>query len=367
MKVLQIINSLYTGGAEKLLVDAIPLYRQKGIDMELLLLNGDETPFYRQLKNENIVIHSLTRGKIKKIYNPLLIFRIIPFLKKYDIVHVHLFPALYWVALAKLLSFSKIKLVFTEHNTNNRRIKKGGIWQMIDKCIYSQYYKIISITEEVNTFIQKHLSIKKDKFAVINNGIDLSLFNSSTTNVDTKNIKVIQIAGFREQKDHPTLIRAMQYLSENVKLILVGDGEKRKESEALTKELNLSDRVQFLGIRTDIPQLLQSADIAVLSSHYEGLSLSSIEAMASGRPFVASDVPGLHDMVAGAGLLFECGNAEDLAAKISSLIDIPELHKNVAARCKERVLQYDINTMVDRYIELYKDINCQQITQMNNL
>jgi len=363
MRVLQIINSLYTGGAEKLLVDAIPLYRQKGIDMKLLLLNGDETPFYRQLKNENIVIHSLTRGKIKKIYNPLLIFRIIPFLKKYDIVHVHLFPALYWVALAKLLSFSKIQLVFTEHSTNNRRIMKGGIWRILDRFIYREYNKIVSITADVDKILQKQLSLHKNNFQVINNGVKISDFLQLNHNInnDDKRI-IIQVSSFQYPKDHPTLIRAMQYLSENIKLILVGDGEKRKESETLTKELNLSDRVQFLGIRTDIPQLLQSADIAVLSSHWEGFGLAAVEGMAAGKPVIASDVSGLREVVEGAGLLFEKGNKQDLAQKISSLIDDPALYKDVAARCRERAKQYDINTMVEKYIGLYKEINTSQIS-----
>ncbi|MDR1782647.1 MAG: glycosyltransferase [Dysgonamonadaceae bacterium] len=356
MRVLQIINSLDIGGAEKLLVDSIPRYIQKGIDMELLLLNGNETYFYRQLKAKGVVIHSLTKGSIKKIYNPLLIFRLIPFLRKYDIIHVHLFPALYWVALAKLLSFSKIQFIFTEHNTNNRRMEKGGIWRVIDKITYSRYNKIISVSEKVNTRIQNHLSITQAKFAVINNGINLSVFISSPDIIDKKNIKIIQIAGFREQKDQPTLIRAMQHLSENFALLLIGDGETRKESEELTKELRLSDRVQFLGIRSDIPQLLQTADIVVISSNWEGFCLAAVEGMATGKPVVASDVDGLKQVVEGAGLLFEKGNEQDLAAKISSLIDDPKLYKDVATRCRERSKQYDINLMITKYLNLYNSL-----------
>jgi len=359
MQILHIINSLHIGGAEKLLVDSIPIYKQKGTDVDLLLLNGDETPFFKQLKDKNITIYNLTKKNIKKIYNPLLIFFIIPYLKKYDIIHVHLFPALYWVALAKWLSRSNTKLIFTEHSTNNRRITKKGIWQVLDRFIYKQYYRIVTITSEVNVIIKAHLSDKSNKLKVINSGIDITQYiNATGYGTNNKDLKtLIQISSFREAKDQPTVIRALQFLPKNVVLQLVGNGVTLKQCEKLVNDLSLSNRVSFLGIRTDIPKLLKSADITILSSNYEGLSLSSIEAMASGKPFVASDVPGLRDIVQGAGLLFKKGNEKDLAEKIMSLLNDEELYKKVAQQCFERAKKYDINTMVDKYIELYNEIN----------
>ena len=80
MKVLQIINSLNTGGAEKLLLDTIPKYNEKGIVMDLLLLNGNETPFFKELKKQKkSTIYSLSNGSV---YNPLLIFKIMPLPEK---------------------------------------------------------------------------------------------------------------------------------------------------------------------------------------------------------------------------------------------------------------------------------------------
>jgi len=108
MKVLQISNWLYTGGAEKLLLESIPLLNEKGVQVDLALSGDVSTPFLEQLKAKNTnTIYTLKEGN-KNVYNPLLIFKIIPFFKKYDIIHVHLFPPLYIVALAKLVSFSKV-------------------------------------------------------------------------------------------------------------------------------------------------------------------------------------------------------------------------------------------------------------------
>ena len=115
MKILQVINSLHSGGAEKLIVDSIIKYNQQGVPVNLLLLNGRNTPFMNYLRsNIDLKVNYLSMSNF--IYNPLHILKIIKYLKKYDIVHVHLFPSLYMVSLAHLISRAKCKLIFTEHN-----------------------------------------------------------------------------------------------------------------------------------------------------------------------------------------------------------------------------------------------------------
>ena len=160
------------------------------------------------------------------------------------------------------------------------------------------------------------------------------------------------IAAFREGKDQDTLIRAMSELPNNYSLQIVGDGPRRPILEKLAEEKN----VEFLGIRTDIPDILCSTDIVVLSSHWEGLSLSSIEGMASGRPFIASDVDGLHEMVNGAGVLFPDGDHIALASAIRSLCENPKKYKEVAERCQARAKDYDISKMAAGYNAVYKEI-----------
>ena len=357
MRVLQVITSLGIGGAEKLLVDSIPLYKKRGLNVDLLLLNGNKTHFYEELK-KNTTIYSLSFGSIKKSYNPLIIFKIIHFLGKYDIIHVHLFPTLYWVAIAKLLTFKKVELIYTEHNTSNKR-RKQKFWRIMDRFIYKRYSKIVSISEEVHYNISFHLKLDKSKYRIIYNGINLEAFKNLSKNTDIQNNcskKIIQVSSFRPQKDQAAVIRSLQYLSKNVNLILVGDGETRKKCEYLVEQLKLTDRVSFLGIRTDITDLLQSADIIILSSNYEGLSLSSIEAMASGKPFIASNVPGLCHIVKGAGILFPVGDEKILANEINKLLSNTEYYNEVVQKCIERSKQYDINIMIDNYIELYKEI-----------
>ncbi len=130
----------------------------------------------------------------------------------------------------------------------------------------------------------------------------------------------------------------------------------KEKCEKLVAVLGLEDRVFFLGIRTDIPQLLKTADIVVLSSKYEGLSLSSIEGMASGKPFVASDVPGLKEAVSGAGVLFPVGNEKKLAEEILHLSSDADYYAATVEKCLARAKDYDISKMVTEHINLYKEI-----------
>jgi len=361
MKILQIINSLATGGAEKLLVETIPLYNAKQIKMDLLLLNGKEYPFTKEFKKTaTCKVFSLGNTSV---YNPILIFKIIPYLKKYDIVHVHLFPSQYWVVLAKIISFSKVKLVFTEHNTSNRRLE-NKLYRMLDRFIYRGYTIVVCITQEIKEILVKHTGLNKLTFKVIENGVNLKTIKEATSlpknkinaKISQTDILLIQVAGFREQKDQLALIEALQFLPKEVKLILVGDGILKKACENLVNALQLNDRVLFLGLRMDVPQLLKTADIIVLSSKYEGLSLSSMEGMASGRPFVASNVAGLRDVVKDAGVLFEQGNAKDLAEKITKLINDKTYYTLVVDACQKRAAQYDIHKMVEKHIALYESI-----------
>ena len=122
----------------------------------------------------------------------------------------------------------------------------------------------------------------------------------------------------------------------------------------MAKEIEVEERVCFLGVRRDVPELLRRADVVVLSSHYEGLSLSSLEGMASGRPFIASDVEGLRDIVGGYGVLFPHEDAQTLAGEIRKLCEDDGYCKEVVKRCQERARMFDIGVMVERYMDLYR-------------
>ncbi|SHN01736.1 Glycosyltransferase involved in cell wall bisynthesis [Chryseobacterium carnipullorum] len=361
MKILHIINSLEGGGAEKLIVDIVPFLVQNANDVDVLLLNGKKTSFYEELERQKLCrIFSLGNS----YYNPLYIFKIIFYLSKYDIVHVHLFPSMYFVALAKMLSFNNTKFVFTEHSTSNKRLNKN-ILRPIERFIYSYYQKVICITPEVKEQLESKLNLDSVKLIIIENGVNIEKIKIAN---EVKRIEfgyaesdklLIMVAAFREGKDQDTVIKTLKVLPDDYKLILVGDGNRRAKLEDLVEKLDLKSRVNFLGFRSDIYPLYKMSDIAILSSYWEGFGLAAVEAMASGTPMIASDVSGLNNVVRGGGILFKTENVEDLKKNILDLILSPELYNRISNAGIEKSKSYSLDKTIQKLLNLYDQINNQ--------
>lgn len=353
MKILQVITSLHIGGAEKLIVDMVPLYHEQGFQVDVLLFDGTDTPFKRQLQEKGVTIYEFGRGG--SVYNPLYIFKLIPFLRKYDIVHTHNTACQLFAAIGSVLC--SVALATTEHTTSNRR-RNWKWYKLLDKWMYSRYQSIICISDKACENLCMYLETDKS-VRTIYNGIDLKRFQTVQPDASFRNEKTVvtMVAGFRYQKDQDTLIKAFQYLPiGQYELWLVGDGERRSVLEDLVSLLGLQENVRFWGIRSDIPVILKSSDIIVMSSHFEGLSLSSIEGMAVDRPFIASDVDGLHEITENAGILFPHGDAEALADIILRLKEEPSYYRQIADQCMRRASEYDIRKTIDLYLQLYQSL-----------
>lgn len=358
MKILHVITTLQTGGAEKLMVDLLPKIKDKGHQVELCIFDNSKTQFYLQLQKEGIKIHCM--GSVGGYYSPICMFKLINLMRQgWDIVHTHTTAPQFYGAIGSL--FCNAHMVTTEHNTTNARRKL--IWyKPIDRWMFSRYEKHIMISDQCE---RNHIDyIGKENcqnLIKIYNGIDFKRYSSAVPAKDVRDIgaKIITfVAAFREQKDQPTLIKAMKYLPDKFHLCLVGGGndERKILFEKMIRELGLENRVHLLGIRSDIPEVLAASDYVVMSSHFEGLSLSSLEGMASGKPFLASDVDGLHEIVDGSGVLFQHENAKDLANALLELDNNKLYKEQIINKCKIKASQFDIEIMADKYLNLYKNL-----------
>lgn len=359
MKVLHIISSLTAGGAEKLIIDSLPIYKQEHIDVDLVVLKdlGKSSIFQNNLTKKFFgKVNYLSKGTV---YNPFLIFKIIRYIKQYDLVHIHLFPAIYWTVLAKLLLFKNVKLIFTEHNTLNKR-RDIKFLKPVEKFIYDKLDFIGCISEATKTNLIDHLSFKKNNIQVIENGILLDNFqnlnNVDYNFFDVDSFIITQVSSFREQKDQPTILRALKKLPSNFKLLLIGNGHLLENNIALAKELGVYDRVKFLGIRNDIPTLLNYSDVVVLSSNYEGFGLAIVEGMAANKPCIASNIDGIKQVVENYGLLFEVGNQDQLASHLLELYTNKDYYNIISKKCFARSVDFDIKNMVRKYINVYTEL-----------
>lgn len=360
MKILQVITSLQIGGAEHVVVHLTKLLRQKDHTVDVVVFNGEETAFMRELEETGCRIYKFGHG----VYNIKYIPKLRRIMREYDIIHTHnsspqLFTAIANIGLGKVL-------ITTEHSTNNRK-REHPMFSFVDKWMYAKYAKVVTISKIAEEKLCSYLGLEDNQpnsplqrsIMTINNGVDVNAFYHAESLPELAHrgkFVTVMVAGFREAKDQETVIRGIALLPDEYELWLVGDGVRRPEIEAEIVKQNVVGRVKLLGIRSEVPQILKSADVIVMSSHWEGLSLSNIEGMSSGKPFVASEVNGLKEVTAGYGILFPHGDAEALADVIKKLHDDSEYYRQVADRCYQPALQYDIRTMVDAYEKVYQAV-----------
>ena len=350
MKVLHVISTMLTGGAQRLIVDIMPIISEKN-DVTVLVNNLNHTSFEKTLIQNGIRLETL---RYKNLYSPFNIWKIRKYIRKYDIVHVHLFPSLYWVALANF--GGKVPLIYTEHSTFNSRREK--IWlRPLERFIYSRYSKIISISELTQRNLQQWLGVKMtdERFVVINNGVKISNFKVKQGKKPYSRT-LIMVSRFAAAKDQMTIIKAMHFLKNDVHLILVGDGPMLEQCKRLSKELSVSDRVHFVGLQSDVASWLAKADIGIQSSKWEGFGLTAVEMMASGLPVIATDVDGLKQVVEGAGEIFPVGDVQNLVRIVNHLFADEAYYIETKERCLERAKCFDVEITAGKYLDIYRKI-----------
>ncbi len=365
MKILQVITSLLVGGAETLVVDLVSRLRSMGDEVDVCVFDGTETPLMQRLRRENpgVKIWKLGNG----YYNPLFIAKLVPIMRRYDIVHTHNSSPQLFVAIASVLC--SVGLCSTEHTTSNR--KRGWKWYApVESWMYGRYDHVICISKVAEEKLRVYMggewtdehSARYRSISTIDNGVDVAAFHAAeplpqeVTGRQKDDFVVTMVAGFREAKDQDTLVRAIATLPRQYKLWLVGEGVRIDIVRDLAAKLGVEERVRFWGLRTDVARVLKSSDVVCMSSHWEGLSLSNIEGMSAGKPFMASDVNGLREVTKGWGVLFPESDAEAVASELKRLHDDKDYCNAVADKCWQRARQFDIATTAERYQAVYETV-----------
>lgn len=356
MKILQVIPNLKTGGAQRLLSDIV-LNLKDDNEIRIVVFNLTDSGLEKVLTGNGIEIISLNVTN----RSPLAIFKLRKFIKWADVLHLHLFPTLYYASLSNIGINRPI--IYTEHSTHNRRrnyrfLKKPEIF------FYGKTDKIVSISQQVQNELKKWLTPQKNilNFTVIENGINPDAI-SSAPSISSLELfgregkALLMISRFSSAKDHLTLIKAMQYIADpKIFLVLAGEGETEEDARKLVKKLQLEDKIIFLGNRNEIGSLIKASYIGIQSSNWEGFGLSALEMMAGGIPVIGSDIEGLRDTIRDAGLLFEKGNERDLAEKINLLLENKKLYDNLLNKAKERATFYSIKKTAEKYQRLYNQL-----------
>ena len=368
MRILHIINCFSrSGGAEKLVLDLALAQKRRGDDVSILSLiepASDNTDFLQIASDSSIPVSCLHNGKL---LSPVLFIKLRNYVKDntFDVVHAHLFPTLYYCSLLRRYFKS---LYFTEHSTNNRRRKK--IFSLLDRYIYKRFDCTICISDEVQKKLVEHVGGVNTE--VVPNGIPLKEFSTAEP-YDRKEIIgveegriIVMVARFIESKDHITLFNSLKHLPDDVHVVCVGTGPAESLRKKYCEENGLLDRVHFLGVRRDVSRIIRTADVVVLSTAYEGFSISMLESMASGRPFIASRVPGVEDLIDKYTELFPFGDSKELAKIVSHLLADQSYYESTVAKNQEFASHYDIDSICEEYARVYSPLKKRPVALKNH-
>jgi glycosyltransferase involved in cell wall biosynthesis len=224
-------------------------------------------------------------------------------------------------------------------------LDRSNLWQL--RALAAGVGRYIAVSEDIAAKLVGRMRWPAEKIDVVYNAVDADRFQGvggadlrASLAGDPQRPIVLTIARLDRQKGHPELLRAAAELPEAV-FVLAGTGPERAGLEAQAAALGLEGRVQFLGHRDDVPQLLAACDVFALPSLFEGSSLAVLEAMAAERPVVSSAIGGTDELIADGenGLLVPAGDADALAAALRRLLGDRSLRTTLAQRARQRVEQ----------------------------
>lgn len=273
-----------------------------------------------------------------------------------DVLVAHGFSEHLWGRYAGLLA-NVPHLVHVEHNTRERYTA----WRLAQtRWLARRTARIVGCSEGVRLRLLE-LGMPPERTVAIPNGVRLEPFADAGAHPFAQRIPgIVMVARFSKQKDHATLLRAVALLRERglqPPLLFAGGGKAmhRKPLEQLAGELGLAAQVKFLGVHRDVPGLLMQHQLAVLSTHYEGMPLALIEGMAAGCAVVGSDVPGVREVISDGvdGRLVAEADPVALADALEALLRDPEAAARLAAAARAAALErHSRELMNQRYEDL---------------
>lgn len=363
IKIMEIIPNLGLAGAEIMLENLVTELSKDDdkFDVSVISLYNYHSVITERLEYQGIPIFYL--GK-KKGFDIRIIFRLYKLFKKEkpDVVHTHLYVMPYVIPAT---IFAKLPIrIHTVHSIAEK--ESGKLRRKINKLFY-KYCNVIpvAISPVVKRSIIQEYKLASDRVPVIYNGIDLNKCIPKTNYFfNSENIIILHIGRFAEPKNHAGLIESFKIVHDkvpNTVLKLIGAGDLEQVIKNKVKQLGLKDCVEFLGLKANVYQYLNEADIFVLPSLWEGMPITLIEAMATGLPIVATKVGGIPDMIEDnvTGLLVDV-NKEKIAEALLKLIYDSSLRQKLGTAARLYSQRYSVQEMKKQYVKLYKEC-------MNNL
>lgn len=347
--ILHISRTMDIGGAERIVYQLSTDLKDEFDSVHVASTGG---LWESELANQGIQHHKILDIDSK---NPLTILKLLYTIRQIiknneiTIVHTHHRMAAFYIRLLKFVC-PKLTHVYTAHNVFKDKLP---LYRFALKNA-----KSVAVGEAVNANLKEDVGIVDSK--VIYNGVILKETDDQVDEIISySGIKIGCIARLSEQKGLIYLIEGMSLLAvKGIRLFIVGDGELRNELENKVKELHLQDSVTFLGYRKDIVECINSFDFCVLPSVFEGFGLVAIEAFMNSKTLVATDIPGLNEVVTNEnGILVPVKDPIALAGAIDKLATDVALRNSLALQAKKTYDEkFSYPMFLENYRALYREI-----------
>ena len=376
IRVAHIITKMELGGAQQNTLYTVQHLNRERFETTLICGRGGilDKEVSLLLKNKIFFIRELVR-EINPFLDFITLFKIWYLLKKRKITIVHTHSSKAGILgrwAAKLAGVPYI--VHTYHGFGFNIYQKWFVRKVfvgIERVTARITTKLVAVSSEN---IKKGLSNrigKKNQYIIIHSGIKIkkTLFSQGITiqkkkefNLECEDPVVGMIACFKLQKDPLSFVlladKVLHYLPK-AKFLLVGDGMLRFSIERLISKLNLNGKIELLGWRRDIPELIQIFDVMVLTSLWEGLPRVFPEAMACGVPIVATEVDGAREVIKNGinGFLVPPKDVDKMAEKVIYLLENKEVRNQIGEKAKTMLSpSFDIDEMVKEIGKLYDEL-----------
>jgi len=358
------IWALEPGGAEQMVISLASGLDRTRYNPIICCLNH-KGRFASRLEQGDVKVIELNKGPAIDF---LIIPKLIKVMRRYkiDIVHTHLWTADFWGRIAAKLAGIPI-IISTAHNVD---IWKPKLFLWFDRVLSKSTDKIIAVSKKVRLFYIEKAGIEKDKLITIYNGVASKktgieagdrLKKRKELDLGSKDKIIAVIGRLVEQKGHIYFLEAMKKISSEIpklKALIIGDGPLKNRLMDKARELGLEGKVIFTGIREDISEILPLIQFLVMPSLYEGLPIVALEAMAQGKPIIATEVGGIPEAVLHnkTGILVPPGNPSLLAESIIQLTESCELRKSFGKEAKKLVReQFDLKQMLKHTQAIYDE------------
>jgi glycosyltransferase involved in cell wall biosynthesis len=393
IKVLHVIRDLEIGGAQEVVRTLVKYLASN--DCLPMVCTFKDGPLRHEIERLGFRVEILTPPRHSFIFFPgfiadmVRIWRSLTGLVKknnIDIIQTHLLRTLDFLVLFLKYTTPVRAVLWTFHSTDFELTKnqlsqhkwllkpKNFIHRHLYRRTSDSVSSLIAVSDEVKTAMLHIIGPIQDKITVIYNGVDIKRYGMSADKMQVRShlglkanaCLIAVLAILKEEKGHRYLIEAMKSVTsqiENVHTLLIGDGPLRYELQEHVKRLNLEGYIHFLGNRHDVPELLATSDLFVLPSICEGFSMALLEAMASGKPIVATAVSGtVQIMIANkTGLIVPPQNSLELSKAIIQLLSNPEQAHRMGQTAKQRVeANYGAQKQAEKHLVLYNSILVKQ-------